>query len=82
MLSLIIVLVYLDVDECLDGTHNCVLGVSECVNTKGSWKCECDPGYIQGDTQYQCLGMCILQISMKIIINNYSKLWNVIDKCI
>ena len=40
-----------DIDDCEAGTHNCPY---QCVNTHGSWECECDPGY-EGDG-FTCVG--------------------------
>ena len=34
-----------DVNECLEGTNNCL---QECDNTAGSFKCSCFPGYEGG----------------------------------
>ncbi|CAD5125803.1 DgyrCDS14009 [Dimorphilus gyrociliatus] len=36
-----------DVDECLEDKHKCAL-TANCVNTAGSFKCRCKPGY-EGD---------------------------------
>ena len=43
-----------DVDECLSGEANCDPN-AVCINTQGSYKCDCKPGY-QGDG-YTCRGM-------------------------
>ena len=36
-----------DINECQESKHNCN-AVSECVNTQGSFKCEC-PEVFEGD---------------------------------
>ena len=33
-----------DIDECLNGTHDCDVN-AECNNTLGSYKCTCKDGY-------------------------------------
>ncbi|XP_022809751.1 uncharacterized protein LOC111346747 [Stylophora pistillata] len=33
-----------DIDECAEGSHNCSVN-AVCNNTKGSYKCNCKPGY-------------------------------------
>ena len=54
---LIFVLLYLDLDECDSGTHNCDVN-ADCINTAGSYTCTCKPGY-QGDGE-TCQGELIL----------------------
>lgn len=34
-----------DHDECVDDTHICHVKAT-CINTEGSYSCECQPGYI------------------------------------
>lgn len=44
-----------DIDECATGTHNCRAD-QVCVNLRGSFSCQCPPGYQKrGD---QCVGKC------------------------
>ena len=45
---------YLDVDECLDGTHNCDVNAN-CTDTVGSFECTCVAGYA-GDGVRNCTG--------------------------
>lgn len=40
-----------DVDECLTGQALCV---HQCLNTRGSFKCTCNPGYELGADGKQC----------------------------
>ena len=35
-------LLYVDIDECTTGIHNCT---QRCVNTPGGYDCECFSGY-------------------------------------
>ena len=35
----------LDVDECIEGTHDCDNATEYCLNRKGSFNCECSDGY-------------------------------------
>ena len=35
-----------DIDECASRTHDCTREGEFCVNTNGSFTCECDTGYI------------------------------------
>ena len=36
--------IFLDIDECTTGTHNCTQN-QQCVNSPGSFVCECISGY-------------------------------------
>lgn len=45
-----------DVDECVDGSHTCD-EIATCVNTEGSYKCNCPHGYVVNGSK--CGGMCI-----------------------
>ena len=37
---------YLDEDECLNGTDACSNGTSTCSNTDGSYDCICNDGFV------------------------------------
>ena len=45
-----------DVDECKDTTTCSV----RCVNTIGSYKCECNAGYRLADNKKDCTGMSVM----------------------
>ena len=55
--------VLVDIDECLDGSHNCEVhvdtGFVSCINTNGSFYCECHEGYefAPGGQKLACVGM-------------------------
>ncbi len=34
-----------DIDECMQGTHNCST-LADCSNTVGGFSCQCRPGYV------------------------------------
>ena len=42
-----------DIDECLDNNGNCS---HDCVNTEGSYHCECPAGYILQSNKRDCEG--------------------------
>ena len=42
-----------DVDECVTGTHHCQ---QHCVNTRGSYKCACEGGYVLSSSGLFCIG--------------------------
>ncbi|KAL9961269.1 hypothetical protein ACROYT_G030178 [Oculina patagonica] len=42
-----------DVDECIQGTHNCLADVATCINTYVSYRCACNHGYV-GDGKTSC----------------------------
>ena len=56
-----------DIDECDDNEHVCD---HFCVNTPGSWRCACDPGYeIDPDAEGGCIdidecarGKCMVKV--------------------
>ena len=51
--ALIIIILYIDVDECADGTNGCN---QHCTNTDGSYSCYCNAGYELQDNQKSCEG--------------------------
>ena len=68
-----------DVNECINGTHNCDNNAT-CQNTVGSFNCSCNHGYDGNGTS--CFGMafiecyvykslCILQIWQMEILSIY-----------
>ena len=45
-----------DIDECRRGLHDCVGARMQCVNTPGSYFCECPDGYQLDDFLKRCQG--------------------------
>ncbi len=52
--------ILLDVNECAESTHNCVVN-SACENTEGSYLCPCNSGF-EGDGLSACSGMHAHQV--------------------
>ena len=46
-------MVYVDVDECEEGTSGCQ---QDCNNTIGSYNCKCQPGYRLAEDGHMCNG--------------------------
>ena len=46
-------LFFIDVDECILGTHDCLTDTATCTNTYGTYSCACNPGYV-GDGKTKC----------------------------
>ncbi|XP_078352373.1 polycystin family receptor for egg jelly-like [Oculina patagonica] len=49
----------LDVNECEDGTHDCDRELAICLNTEGSYTCQCRPGYTGDGTNCSDVNECI-----------------------
>lgn len=49
----IILLQYLDIDECASDTHDCK---HQCINNDGSFECRCTPGYALHEDDKSCNG--------------------------
>ena len=48
-------MIFLDIDECNVGRHTCPADAT-CVNTHGSYKCNCPSGYKLDETSNRCDG--------------------------
>ena len=46
-------LILIDLDEYSSGRHSCDAGISTCVNTPGSFRCQCAAGY-EKTTEHKC----------------------------
>ena len=44
---------FLDIDECHQGSHDCLQNLASCSNTNGSYNCTCHDGYM-GDGKTFC----------------------------
>ena len=53
MLLIAVYFILLDIDECAEYTDSCS---DVCVNTKGSYKCQCSVGYTLGSDGTTCNG--------------------------
>lgn len=49
------IIIILDDNECLRIPPPC-RGISQCVNTPGSFECQCPDGYKLGSTARECVG--------------------------
>ena len=48
----------LDIDECLVNTNSCNISTSMCVNSNGSYFCQCLDGFMN-ISRLHCASMCI-----------------------
>ena len=56
---------FLDLDECVQGSHDCLQSLASCSNIDGSYKCSCNDGYVgDGKTYCQAKGKDVFIISM------------------
>ena len=50
------ILYTVDVNECLSGSIGNTTCLEVCVNTPGSWRCGCNPGYTLNTDGISCRG--------------------------
>lgn len=56
-------LLFLDNDECADGTAHCNPATSTCVNDPGGYRCECKPGYQHSPgSRTECIGKPVISV--------------------
>lgn len=59
----------LDINECELNEHQCD---HTCINTDGSYYCECNTGYyLDDDDGFRCIGTTTTCIGLSIHINSY-----------
>ena len=68
-----------DIDECAAAKNACPLKNTYCLNTVGSFKCLCSPGYspVYNDTQLSsCRGRTVIFIILLPLIHSIKQLLN------
>ena len=61
---------FLDLDECVQGSHDCLQSLASCSNIDGSYNCSCNDGYTgDGKTYCQPKGKDFFIISMSAFIS-------------
>ena len=55
----------LDIDECKIAKGIC--GAGKCINTPGSFRCQCEPGYRNSMMMEMCMGKSHLSLILKLI---------------
>ena len=59
-----------DVDECLERTHNCS-NKNGCKNTPGNYTCTCETGYYLDSDQRTCKGLLSPNLSLGNGLNRF-----------
>ena len=57
----------LDIDECIEGSHNCDVNAT-CLDTDGGFYCTCNNGYTGSGTTGNCSGKKNKILAKKIYI--------------
>ena len=52
---------FTDINECASNNGECS---QVCLNTEGSYSCDCYPGYELGPNNHTCNGMCTIHVYM------------------
>ena len=74
--SLFSILINTDVDECTLGAADCHSTLATCINTEGSFKCECIDGYAGNGTTCQGkLGVIILSVTNAFLLINIPRMF-------
>ena len=61
---------FLDIDECTEGTSNCS---HLCLNTVGSYACQCLLGYQLDVHNHTCIGMCHYTVNSSPLLISITK---------
>ena len=59
MQTILLICHFTDINECADDTLNDCDQI--CINTNGSYVCECDSGYLLNDDLITCSGIIMLR---------------------
>jgi hypothetical protein len=61
---------FVDIDECVIGTHDCNKPNELCRNVRGSFTCQCEDGFYRNRTTTNCEGKhSLLSLSARILVN-------------
>ena len=60
-----------DINECIDGTHNCP---HICTNTEGSFNCDCNTGFVLDSNGATCNGEYYMNHTHMFIQRNMYKM--------
>ena len=52
-----------DIDECVNNHDLCA---QACINTPGSYVCDCNPGYTLDPNGFSCIGEIIIRFTLTI----------------
>ena len=75
MLLYLVYIYLIDVDECTLATDICNVH-SDCVNTNGSYDCNCTTGYIIESDKRTCSGKFIFKFEVKPKLSRSSDIFN------
>ena len=64
-LVLVFILQFSDVNECDTSNGNCN---QTCINTEGSYNCNCSDGYVIASNGYDCLSMYLFYLSIYVCL--------------
>ena len=62
---------YIDIDECQENTHSCQ---HICINTNGSYVCDCNEGYELNSDGLTCKGTYNIR-SYQCTVYNHAPVW-------
>ncbi len=62
--------ILVDDNECLTDNGGCD---QDCINTEGSYYCNCTAGYILGPNKHECTGIYAAQQYIQLLVYGYNK---------